>query len=180
MTTTAAPRRIRPDQACFQACQNRVSRGPNQRRNAAFTLVEVAIAAFVLALGIALSIVTIQAGYRTMDDARNLTIASQVLQSELERLRLLPWSSDTGGESITGLATSETVDLTSSFTSNAQIAARFTLVRSVAQTSGREATMRDITLTVTWTGFYGVSHSRTFTTRYCKDGLYDYYYTIAS
>jgi Tfp pilus assembly protein PilV len=150
------------------------------RNSRAFTLVEVAVAAVVLAFGIAMSIVTIQAGYRTMDDARNLTIASQVLQSELERIRLLPWSSDTGGESITGLAASETVDLTASFTSNPQIAARFTLLREVAQTVGREATMRDITLTVSWTGFYGVSHSRTFTTRYCKDGLYDYYYTVAS
>jgi len=143
-------------------------------------LVEVAIAAFVLAFGIAMSIVTIQAGYRTMDDARNLTIASQVLQSELERLRLLPWSSDTGGDSISAMPTSEAVDLTDSFTSNPQIAARFTLVRAVSETVGRETTMRDITLTVTWVGFYGVSHSRTFTTRYCKDGLYDYYYTIAS
>lgn len=151
-----------------------------QRSVRAFTIVEVAVAAVILAFGITSSIITIQSGYRTMDDARNLTIASQVLQSELERLRLLPWSSDTGGESISALAASETVDLSSSFTSNAQIAARFTLVRTVAPTSGREATMRDITLTVTWTGIYGVSHSRTFTTRYCKDGLYDYYYTIAS
>ncbi len=146
----------------------------------AFTIVEVAVAAVVLAFGISSAIITIQAGYRTMDDARNLTIASQVLQSELERLRLLPWSSDTGGESITGLPASEEVDLTSSFTSNAQIAGRFTLVRTVAQTTGRETTMRDITLTVSWTGIYGVTHSRTFTTRYCKDGLYDYYYTVAS
>lgn len=146
----------------------------------AFTLVEVAVAAVVLVFGIATSIVTIQAGYRTMDDARNLTIASQVLQSELERLRLLPWSSDTGGESITGLPASASVDLASSFTTNPQIAASFTLVRTVAATSGRETTMRDIILTVSWTGIYGVSHSRTFTTRYCRNGLYDYYYTVAS
>jgi len=58
----------------------------------AFTIVEVMIAAIVLALGITTSITTLQGGFQAVDVARNYTYASQVMQSEVERLRLKNWT----------------------------------------------------------------------------------------
>jgi Tfp pilus assembly protein PilV len=149
------------------------------RRRAGFTIIEVTMAAFVMVFGIATSLSVLSSGLRTLDDARNITLASQILQSELERLRLLPWSSSTGGEAISGLEEKATVDLATAYSSNTAVTGRFTLTRVVTATSGRETTMRDITLVVSWTSVFGTAHTRTFTTRYCKDGLYDFYYTLA-
>ena len=68
-----------------------------RRRASGFTVIEVTMAAFVMVVGLASSLNVLSAGLRALDDARNITLASQILQSELERLRLLPWSSSTGG-----------------------------------------------------------------------------------
>ncbi len=150
------------------------------RRRAGFTVIEVTMAAFVMVFGIATSLNVLSAGLRTLDDARNITLASQILQSELERLRLLPWSSSTGGEAISTESEKAAVDLSTAYSSNTAVTSRFTLTRVVTATSGREDSMRDITLVVSWTSVFGTSHTRTFTTRYCKDGLYDFYYTLAN
>jgi Tfp pilus assembly protein PilV len=149
------------------------------RRRAGFTIIEVTMAAFVMVFGIATSLSVLSSGLRTLDDARHITLASQIMQSELERLRLLPWSSSTGGESITGLAEKAEVDLSVAYSSNTAVTSRFTLIRVVTATTDRTDTMRDITLVVSWTSVFGTAHTRTFTTRYCKDGLYDFYYTLA-
>jgi Tfp pilus assembly protein PilV len=147
---------------------------------AGFTVIEVAFAATVLLLGLASATTLVQSGLRVLDDARNITLASQIMQSELERVRLLPWSSSTGGaEAISTMAEKATVDISSVFSANTAVVSRFALVRTVTATAGRTDTMRDITLTVTWTGVFGSAHSRSFTTRYGKDGLYDYFYTLA-
>src|ERR1051325_1467320 len=75
-------------------------RKPKAKR-AAFTLTEVMLAACVMALAISTSITTLQVGYRSIDTARNTTIASQVLQSMIEDIRLLTWSGT--GTNITNL-----------------------------------------------------------------------------
>lgn len=111
-----------------------------------------------------------QAGFKTLDVARGTTLASQILQSEMETLRLMSWGS---------LPSSGTIDLGTVFTTDPDLASRFTATRTVSDTLGYEGQMKDIMLTVSWTTIDGRPLTRTFFTRYCKDGLYDYYYTLA-
>ena len=167
--THPAPRRS-PDR--------RPRRGPRDPR-AGFGLVEVAMATFVMALGISTAIIALQMDFKALNLARDSTLASQIMQSEIERLRLMPWANSSAAvDSITELPASETVSLESMFSANAQLTQRFQVVRAVAMDPDRPD-VRRITLTVRWTSFDGRSHTRSFTTLYCKNGLYDYYYTLA-
>src|SRR5687767_1372146 len=82
-----------------------------------FTIIEVTMATFVMAFGIATSIIALQTGFRALDVARDSTLASQIMQSEIERLRLWPWNntSTVAVDSICELPASETVALTAMF-----------------------------------------------------------------
>src|SRR3954469_3581425 len=62
------------------------------RRRAGFTLAEVMMAAGVMAFAISGSIMVVQRGVKAIDNARNTPLASQIIQSEMERIRLLNWS----------------------------------------------------------------------------------------
>jgi Tfp pilus assembly protein PilV len=165
-------------------------------RRAGFTVVEVMMATFVMALGISTSIVALQSGYQALDTARNTTLAAQIIQSELERIRLLPWSTtstitDAQGNTVLKPSVSSlsgtpdnptTVPLSSIFpsgTTTTQLANRFTIRRVVTDVADRNNEIKAITMTVTWKGIDGLDHTRTSTTQYAKNGLYDYYFTKA-
>ncbi|HYC72851.1 MAG TPA: hypothetical protein VEB66_16690 [Opitutaceae bacterium] len=158
-STSGAPSRSRRD------------RRPSREHG--FTILEVAMATFVMAFGIATTIIAMQSGYKMIDVARGTTLASQVAQSEMERIRMLSWAD------IDALPEKEEVDLTSVFTTDPELAAQFDMIRVAEDVAGKEDTQREITLHVTWTSYDGRSHQRTFRTRYSKNGLYDYYYTLA-
>ena len=142
------------------------------------------MATFVMAFGIATSIIALQMGFRSLDVARDATLASQIMQSEIERLRLLPWNntSTPAHDSIAEFAldTAENVSLSTMFASNPTLAAKFAVTRTVTADSTRPSDIRYITITVTWSSYDGRSHTRSFTTMYAKNGLYDYYYTLAN
>jgi type II secretory pathway pseudopilin PulG len=142
----------------------------------AFTIIEVAMAASVMALAISGSIIVLQVGFKSLDNARNTTLASQIIQSEMERIRLLNWSD------VDALPASETIALTTIFPSSTTTTAmtdRFTATRTCALVANHDSEMKSITITVTWKGVDSKTHSRSSSTCYAKNGLYDYYYTLA-
>ena len=102
-----------------------------------------------------------------------MTLASQVLQSEMERIRLMDWGD------LHALQGQQNVDLATVFTANTAITSRFTLVRTVSDVTAKVGEMKMIVLQATWTTTSGRSVSRSFTNYYTKNGLYDYYYTLA-
>ena len=141
------------------------------------------MSAFVLAFSVMTSLTVIQSGYRTMDNARNTTIASQLRQSVMEDLRMLPYSATGGANSITSLQTtnnnvSGNVTLDSSFTKGDSAAtamvSRFTITRNITDVSGYTG-MKMITLTASWTGIDTRIHTLTYNSYYCQNGLHDYY-----
>jgi Tfp pilus assembly protein PilV len=147
-----------------------------RRPLAGFTLAEVMMAAGVMAFAISGSIVVIQSGVKAIDNARNTTLASQIIQSEMERIRLLNWSD------VDSLGARTNIVLTTIFppgTTTTTMNSRFAATRTCTDTAGKVGEMKDITITVTWTGVDGKTHTRTTTGNYCKNGLYDYYYTLA-
>jgi len=137
------------------------------RRAAGFTIVEVMIAAIVLVLGITTSITTLQRGFQAVDTARHYTLASQVMQSELERLRLKSWSQ------LQTLQDSRETAVAVPTVPGSDTGA-FTCTRLIADL---KTDMKEITLISRWRGYDGRPHTIRFVTRYGKTGLYDYFYT---
>lgn len=131
----------------------------------AFSLVEVMVASCVLMLGISGALVTLQRSISSIAQARQLDTASQVMQTELERLRLLNWT-QLGALQQSG-ATSVPVPTGGDF-------ARFTCEREIRDL--REG-MKEITLIASWGGLDGRAHTARLVTRYSRSGLNDYFYT---
>jgi hypothetical protein len=138
------------------------------------------MATFVMAFGIATAIIALQMGFRAIDVARDSTIAAQIMQSEIERLRLLPWNNTATATGISELPASAIVPLSSVFTSSTPLLSKFQATRTVTADTARPDDVRYITLEVSWQSYDGRQHTRTFTTMYAKNGLYDYYYTLAN
>lgn len=146
------------------------------------------MSSFVMAFGIATSIVAMQTGFKTIDVARGTTIASQILQSEMERMRMMSWTAltamSTAVDSVAPVPPGsppgvERFDGAAYFSSNPNVAGKFIITRTVAADGSRPSDVMNITISVQWNGYDGRSHTRSFTSMYAKNGLYDYYYTLA-
>ncbi len=107
------------------------------------------MATFIMAFALSTSVLTMMGGFRAIDVARNMTVASQVLQSEMERIRLMDWGD------IHALTGRQQVNLSSVFTSNTAIASKFNLVRDVFDVTAKTGEMKLIVLEVTWTNSSG-------------------------
>jgi Tfp pilus assembly protein PilV len=138
---------------------------PRAGRAAAFSLVEVMVASCVLMLGISGALVTLQRSLDSIAQARQLDAASQLMQTELERLRLLNWSQ------LQALQESGRTDV--AVPSGGDFA-RFTCERRIHDL--RDG-MKEITLVASWGGLDGRAHSARLVTRYSRSGLNDYFYT---
>lgn len=164
--------------------QSRVPPAPNRRlrRRGGFSLVEVIAATFVMLLAISSAILVMQSGFRSLDTARKTTLAAQIMQSEMERLRMLSWSRV---QALIGTEPAQ-IDISTIFPQSTEAEKRileemkrtFTATRSATYLSGTDDELIGIGITVAWKGIDGVPHTRTSNTRYCKNGLYNYYYTL--
>jgi type II secretory pathway pseudopilin PulG len=155
--------------ATFIPCRRLSSQRSGYKSSSGFTILEVAFAGAVLALAITTSLTAMQRAFGALDTARKITLAGQIMQSQLERMRLENWAtiaSYTGTTDITGT-------IESNFASSAAITRTFTLSRTVSEV---HTGMKQIVLTTTWTTHDGRALSRSYTTYYGKHGLYDYFY----
>ena len=146
----------------------RFSRSPWKHAATAFTLLEVMVAAVVLVFSITTAMAAMERGFQALDTARNLTTSAQIMEDEMERLRLENWVQlqalqDSGGTAVT-------ID-----SSLGPAAARFQCARVIRDL---KPDMKEITLTTTWHGTDGRLHTVSYLTRYGKNGLNDYYYTV--
>jgi len=139
---------------------------PARSRNRGFTLVEVAMAVVILAMALGTSIAALQRGFLQLDTARNLEVAANLLQCEMERERLMTWAEVSNASYV------PVID--SSFSRNPAIGGRFTLSRTISTLPGRSGQMLQITLTARWRSYDGHSLSRSYTTYYTQGGLYAY------
>lgn len=140
-----------------------------QRSQRGVTIIEVAMAAMIMALVLSTAVTTLQRAFISLQNARDLNIASQMLQSEMEKMRLADWATV---NSFTASAT--TVSLDPAFTANPFVGNRFTLSRTVTDP---KADTRIITLRLVWQGADNRPLSRHLAMRYSRNGLYDYFYS---
>jgi Tfp pilus assembly protein PilV len=149
--------------------QWRGRRGPSQR---AFTIIEVTMATFVMGFGIATAIVAMQSGFRHLDLARGTTLAAQIIQSEMERIRMGSWTT------VMALPANATFDGSTFFSSSSAMAGRYSVTRTRTPDSVRPTEVMNLSVSVAWQTYDGRQHTRRFNGIYSKDGLYDYYYTV--
>jgi hypothetical protein len=97
-----------------------------------------------------------------MDVSRNTGLAGQILQSEIEDIRLKNWAS---------LPADGTTNITLPSAFNA-VSGRFAATRTV---SSINSDMKKVTVQVSWTAYTGRTHTRRYETYYTKGGLNDYY-----
>jgi Tfp pilus assembly protein PilV len=123
----------------------------------AMTLVEVMVASVVLVLAIIGSLAALQKGFELQDTARNTTMADQILQSDLEDLRLCSWN---------------TLPASGNLTLPAEVASKFTATRTVTTV---RTDVKKVTVTVQWTDYKGRTHNRSYETLFTHFGLNDYF-----
>ena len=160
------------------------------RLKTGFTIVEVAVAASVMVMVISTALIVMQTGFKALDSARKTTLAAQIIQSEMERVRMLSWTRVQGLPDVltNGVKMYPYIDLETIFPKNtateiqvlAQMKKTFTATRTITPLTDYSGEVMEITITITWKGIDGVTHNRSTKTRYCKNGLYNYYYTLAS
>jgi Tfp pilus assembly protein PilV len=147
---------------------------PPHRHCAGFTLLEVALGATILAVGFVGLIEGMTYASEMLDTARKQTLAAQVMQADVEYLRMQPWST------ISGLPTGTTGPyvLTDnshfpefSSTSLATMAGTTVKFARTVASSNPHTNLRQITMTVTWTSITGKSHSRSCSAYIGKYGL---------
>lgn len=143
---------------------------PDDRSVRAFTLVEVAMAVLVLALALTTSLAAMQSAFLQFDTARNLEVAANILQCEMEKERLFTWAEASDATYVPVLDPG--------FAGDPAIAGRFTLSRTVAVVAGHSGQMVQITLTVRWRGYDGRTLTRSYTTYYTQGGLYVHLYNV--
>jgi hypothetical protein len=139
-----------------------------------FTIMEVAMAATVLALTLVGMIQVVDSGSEMLDLSRKQTIAAQILQDEINQLHLLTWTEVT---SLTSATTNISAD--STFTTfAAQMGGHFpftgtrtVVVLEPAPPSANPTLLVQVTYTVTWKGVTGHTYTRTSTTYVGKNGL---------
>ena len=153
-----------------------------------FTLIEVMLAATVMTLAISSSIIVLQQGLRAIDTARYTTLAGQILQSQMEKLRLLSWEQLTHTATPPAIsygainfatfpadvATSPTAEM-QRFVANGVTSRCYQSI--VPADAPWASTMMKITLTAAWTGLDGRPHSLSYITYYGQYGLSDFFYT---
>jgi hypothetical protein len=157
---------------------------------------EVALAATVLAFTLVGMIGVVESGAQMLDLSRKQTMATQILHSELDQLRLQSWETISGynaaGNAVfgQGYAAGPTTLTTTSDPSLAQFETNypnttniFTLTRTVtclepAQSNPNPASnysvnplLLQVTFTIQWTGLTGRSYTRTSTTLIGQNGL---------
>jgi len=136
----------------------------------AFTLVELMIALVIFAIVIASGFACVKMGLTLVDNSRHHTRAGQIMQSEIERIRSLPWGSSIEPGTLLALPTAETAITLNDEYAQANYA-NYELKRTITNGVGDS---RKITLVVTWTDIGRMTHAKTYVTLYTKGGLYDY------
>lgn len=137
------------------------------------------VAGLVLVVLFLSALAALQSGFRMLDTARNTTLAGQILQSEIEDLRLQAWTKiaayPVGAPVAIDLAASIGKHLDSG--EAAALAQRFSATRTVADVPDRAGNLKRVTIALSWRDYAGTLHTRSYETLLGHFGLSDYFVT---
>jgi Tfp pilus assembly protein PilV len=140
-----------------------------------FTLVEVMIAGSVFTLIFLSALSAMQHGFKLIDTARNTTIAAQIIQSEIEDLRLKAWGVLSSLPAETQIDIAQSIGSGLSANERTSLAQRFTANRRIADVPDRDNNLKRIIISVTWADASGLRHNRSYETLFSHFGLSDYF-----
>ncbi|MBC2602270.1 type IV pilus modification PilV family protein [Puniceicoccus vermicola] len=129
----------------------------------AFTLLEVMIALGIMAMALASASICLRMGMMQYDTARSTNYATQILQNEAERIRLLSWSEI---ENLPSAARFSPIDRSNN---------KYQFKRILENYNGSDDIKR-IWLIANWKGLKGEPHQLKITFNYARDGAFDYLY----
>jgi uncharacterized protein (TIGR02598 family) len=135
---------------------------------AGFTLVEVVISMTLMALIFTAAFGSYFLGMDMIDDSREEVRVSQIIQSEIERLRTKNWGQ------LGLMASGETFDPDGEFVK--QYSDKYNAYRYVILLTNQRSQQYLVAVRVTWTTQSGRTTVRWFNTIFTKGGLNDYYY----
>ena len=131
---------------------------------AAYTLIELLVGVMILGIVLATAFTGMQQGFYLLENARDNTLVSQLLQSEMENLRTMNWAS-------INLMTSPSSFLPE-IGSFSELEDRYTCQRLI---NTPKANQLQVVLSVVWTDSRGIDHLNNYVSYFSKDGLNDYY-----
>ncbi|WP_269541456.1 PulJ/GspJ family protein [Cerasicoccus fimbriatus] len=130
----------------------------------AFTLVELMVGMTLAGIIFAGAFSGMKTGFDIVEEARDQARVTQLLQSEIERMRTLNWTD------ISALPAKESITLDGALASSYRD--RYSFIRTI-QANGTDRVI--VTITASWQNS-GRSRDKSMLTGFSKDGLYDYYY----
>lgn len=139
-------------------------RRSSSSKSKGFTLVELIVGMTLMGIVFAGAFSGIKTGFDVLEEARDHTRVTQMLQSELERLRTLNWND------LSSLPSTESVSLEGALAQAYRD--RYTFTRQISS-SGSDRYL--VTVIASWENS-GRERSLSMSTLYAKNGLYDYYY----
>ena len=143
---------------------------PLHKHRTGFTLVEVMFGLTIVAVGFIGMVEGMVLGYEMLETAHQQTLAAQIMQGEVEYLRMQPWSTISGLSSISATSLSNYPEFSGSSLATATSGTTLKFARSVVSPDPH-TNLRQITMTVTWTSLTGKSHSRSCSAYIGKYGL---------
>jgi prepilin-type N-terminal cleavage/methylation domain-containing protein len=135
---------------------------------AGFTIVEVVVSVALMGIIFSAAFGSYFLGMRLIEDARHRLRASQIIQSELERIRTLNWTAI------------EALPIDSSFVPTGEYVAQFAQFYSTNRAVDLVSSPNQaiIKIDVTWDNSRGATAEESFTTVLTKGGLSDYLYSV--
>lgn len=130
-----------------------------------YSLVEVIVAAGIFAMVIAGGIAGVRMGFQIVENSRHYTRISQILQSEVESLRVLSW------KELKELAPTVEVKIDPKFSTSAYDA--YTVRREIYSES---SSLRRIEMIVEYENRTGKAITLKYMTFFTQGGVNDYYY----
>ena len=144
---------------------------PPPRRHSGFTLLEAALGATILAVGMAGMIEALALGAEMLDTAQKQTLAAQIVQAEVEYLRMQTWTTI---QSLPASAPASNLSTYTDFSSTSLATVAGTAVqfsRIVTTPDALFPNLRQITMTVSWTSITGKHHTRSCNAYISKYGI---------
>jgi prepilin-type N-terminal cleavage/methylation domain-containing protein len=140
---------------------------PNTNTKGGFTLVEVMVSVFLMAIVFTASYASYFLGMNMVEDAREELRASQIVQSELERMRTMNWDALSKARTIQAVSP-EGIYIK-------QFSDDYRAFREIKDVDG-EPDLKLVRVFVWWTNSKGKRTYQVFNTIVTKNGLNDYLY----
>ena len=141
-----------------------------------FTLVELMVAMVCVGIVLVAAFTSAAQGRHMLEDARDMTRVGQILQSQMEDLRMLSWEDLEAAEAA---ASGGWAAMTLSREFVESYGEKYSIQRRIAtRVDGATvyADQKEIMVKVTWEGPRGETHTRTTATWFTHGGMHDYLY----